>query len=281
LNIKHTFSDSFEYEGFWWLPESYENQVPGKVTFSPIDGVYLNLLGSFETTETTEDKKPFQKKVILGITTDGKPCTLLENNRVSWRNSTPGIYTQSIKSQYIFFGHHFLNEEDIVFSSFGISFEHLEEWIGTSPFKVEMIRDMGTYKGYKMDFVVPDPIEFPIGYKNGTIRIASAFNNDEDRFKSFTVTNEAFILFRTESEQSLNWYNKLFFDIERLLILLFGETTYPRRIHGYLKEKDDDKRDNQVVIFKRPYGRVKSPNIYNFEMLLPVVQCDYLQPDSG
>lgn len=272
MNIKHTLSDSFEYEGLWWLPENSDDQVPGKVTFSPNNGVYLELLGSFGSVETIEYKAPFQKKIILGITTDGKLCTLLDNNRVSWRDSTPGIYTQSVKSQYAFFGHHFFSEEDITFSSFGISFEHLEEWIGKSPFNVEVINDKGNLKGYKIDFVVPEPIEFPINYRNGTIRIASAFDNNQNRLKSFSVTNEAFILFRAESEQSLKWFNKLFFDIERLLMLLMGEITYPRRIQGYLKKKADDNWDNIVVIFKTPYGRTQSPSISHFEMLLPLAE---------
>jgi hypothetical protein len=37
---------SAEYQGYWWLPDEPEEEVPGTLKFDPNEGASLNLLGS-------------------------------------------------------------------------------------------------------------------------------------------------------------------------------------------------------------------------------------------
>ena len=43
---REQMNSEFEYDGFWWLPETPENQVPGKVRFIPSERVALDLQGT-------------------------------------------------------------------------------------------------------------------------------------------------------------------------------------------------------------------------------------------
>ncbi len=269
---KFYLTDKFEYDGLWWLPEHPEKQIHGKFIFDPDDAIYLKLTGSFETEEDTWNSNPYEQTIIHGVTIGGEFCTLVDNTRVSWSHPPPGIYNQRIRSQVALFGHHFSTKDDLFFSSYAISYENLEEWLKKNPFKVEVVKgeNQNLIKGYNINFVIPDPIEVPINCKNGILRIAFAFNNEQDRFQSFKVTNEAFIVFQANSDQSLDWYRKLFFDIERLLILLMGGITRPRRIEGYLKKNPNEKRKKRIEIYQTLYSRTKVSKLFDHEILMPM-----------
>lgn len=40
-------NERFEYQGYWWLPDTPEEQAPGTLKFDPDEGPTLNLVGSF------------------------------------------------------------------------------------------------------------------------------------------------------------------------------------------------------------------------------------------
>ena len=273
MAINFFLTEKFEYDGMWWLPENPEKQIHGKFVFDPDDAVYLELTGSFESEEDTWSNNPYECSIINGITIGGEFCTLVDNARVTWSYPTPGIYNQRLRSQIALFGHHFSTKEEIFFSSYAVSYENLEEWVGKNPFKVEVLKgekNNQTINGYNINFVIPDPIEVPIDCKEGVLRIASAFNNDQNRFQSFEVINEAFVVFRANIDQRLGWYRKLFFDIERLLILLMGGLTRPRRIEGYLKRSPAEKLEKRVEIYQTLYSRTNISKLFDHEMLLPL-----------
>lgn len=276
LPDKIPLSESFEYDGVWWLPETPKTQIPGKLIFDLNDGIYLELTGSFEAEEDTWDDSQSRFRFIHGLTTIGGKWTLLESIRVNWNHSTPGLYHQRIRSQFALNGHHFSSVDEISFVSFAISFENLEEWVGKSPFNIKILKDENRnheLKGYDINFVRPNPVEIPIKCKNGTLLIRSAFNSEQDRFKSLKVKNESFIVFRANEPKNLDWFLKLFFDIERLLILLMGQVTHPRKIEGYLRNKDSgDKK--RVIIFKTLYSDATTKTLFDFKMLLPLSEIE-------
>ena len=77
--LEYSLQDEFKYRGVWWLPENPKNQLTGELTYDRDEGISLELVGSFRPLETIGGNEAFQVEVILGITTDGKRCTLLQN----------------------------------------------------------------------------------------------------------------------------------------------------------------------------------------------------------
>ena len=153
--------EEFVSLGKWWLPNSPEVVVSGKLSFSPSNGARLELIGSFydsqfqeigkakdllpageilpfENAKITEESieldfiKP-EETIILGLLEDNEEVTLYKCSG-SIRNfefvkSRPNLFFQAT---YVLRKIHFQTEQEIKFKSVSIRYSHLEEWIGKS-----------------------------------------------------------------------------------------------------------------------------------------------------
>ena len=75
---KYTLCDDFELRGIWWLPENPDQQVSGVLTFNSEDKIRLELIGSFKQLPDFGKSEVEKKDIILGITSDGRLCTLAD-----------------------------------------------------------------------------------------------------------------------------------------------------------------------------------------------------------
>jgi len=151
--------EEFVSLGKWWLPNSPEVLVLGKLSFSPSNGAKLELMGSFydlqfqeiskakdllpageilpfENAKITEESialdfiKP-EETIILGLLENNEEVTLYQCSGSI--TSRPDLFFQAT---YVFRKIHFQTEQEIKFKSVSVRYSHLEEWIGKSGVQV-------------------------------------------------------------------------------------------------------------------------------------------------
>src|SRR2546423_1015001 len=86
-----TLFDSFEYQGYFWLPATPDRKIPGVVRFANSD-ITLSLLGML--VETTLRQlgvvgPPFKADIILGQAQNGKKLTLYDCTQIGTRTTIP------------------------------------------------------------------------------------------------------------------------------------------------------------------------------------------------
>jgi len=144
--------ESFEYKGFWWLPENQERKIAGTLKYSPEDGPILELIGSFWDLPGLQKVKG--PDIILGKSDNGILITLFgyggRKDEISW----PGFSRTTVRMQVIFMGYHFLKREDLVFDSLSVNYSYLNDWCGEYPFSV----DWDLPKSYKVHYQRPEPL---------------------------------------------------------------------------------------------------------------------------
>ncbi|WP_420629515.1 HEPN domain-containing protein [Candidatus Leptofilum sp.] len=265
-NINLSLLDNFEFIGKWWLSEFPEDVVAGRISYSAHDSILLELIGRFDQIDSDN---PIDPTIMLGISTEGHLFTLIDCMLVGSRRGYPGFETQHFESRYLMVGHHFNTKSDLQFSSFAVSYEHLEEWYGERLYKTDLLNTEGFFSGYNVKFERPKPVDIPLPSRKGVLNISFAFNNAEERNRSFTIKNQAFLVVRPFASQELDWFNRFFFDIERFLIFTFTSVTFPRRIEVYIDIGGENRK--RIDIF-RIYEKRKSKDIYRWEMLLAYPQ---------
>lgn len=96
-------NDSFTEEGLWWVRGGEAEQVAGTLTYDPVNGAVLKLLGltkdlvsSFHEAFSGGDRGGYE--TIYGITKKGKPVTLLRTLFSNRQLNMPGIPNETWKS---------------------------------------------------------------------------------------------------------------------------------------------------------------------------------------
>ncbi|WP_152416120.1 ApeA N-terminal domain 1-containing protein [Halococcus hamelinensis] len=123
-----------EYWGYWWLPENPDEKVGGIASFSPSDGVSLELFSALnDDTRYMGSGTVYRPDFIHGITTDGEKITLKNCIRGNYSmSSSQGIGATSSTYQAIALlsGAHFT--EQINFDRFRVQFPLLTKWSGVT-----------------------------------------------------------------------------------------------------------------------------------------------------
>ena len=124
----------FELKGYWWLPKSEENKLPGTLYYSQEDGAALDLVGVFDL----DKSEPTQLlPIILGVTQQGKPITLYKCVIRSWVHPLFGLGGGNYLAHFVFEGVHFEVEEQIKFNQLCGSYTDLDAWVGIYGFSIE------------------------------------------------------------------------------------------------------------------------------------------------
>jgi hypothetical protein len=273
---KYSLFEEFEYSGIWWLPENPENRVTGQLSFNKDEDPLLELLGALNPRETFSSGADFQPEIILGITTDGNLCTLYKNIGIGRSHSFPGISRERFRSQYLFFGKHFSTGEEIKFSSYRVNYTNLEEWMGKSPFDLEILKEEEKVKKYSAHYTYPDVVEINIPSLNSNFCAVSTLDTHTD-YKTITFHHRSYLRFHPASSQHFDWYWDLLYDMRNLLTLMIGELVHPIKVQAYIDklEDEDDKTKVEIVdiYFRQPYAK-PTKRVASSEMLitLPFIQ---------
>jgi hypothetical protein len=133
--------EAFEFLGLWWISPDQTNAVPGTLTFSDQEGIYLTLMGSFKSIPELQEFKVYH--LILGNTQEGKYITLKERIEVqSQQGRSNAIYsTQRFRITSAYIGELFTDPEEIRFHKMEIQYSYLTQWANFPVLQKSLIRN--------------------------------------------------------------------------------------------------------------------------------------------
>lgn len=135
----------FTYPGEWWIPQNPDQKVSGTLSFTPQNGLALDLIGTLSKSPYDSSEVEYLPLINGVIYKGSKAVTLWEchGSFSSSSNSQSGFYTSS--SNYdvgkCFIGHHFTSENSIQIRRISATYENLEEWVNTQPFATSSPND--------------------------------------------------------------------------------------------------------------------------------------------
>ncbi|MCU1267845.1 MAG: hypothetical protein JWM21_4163 [Acidobacteria bacterium] len=234
LTDPHSLFDDFEYSGFWWLPSSAENRVPGTLRYKVGDRMTLELLGSLQG-DSEASEGDFDSDIILGIAEGNRICTLQKIIRTSSKSiGRNDVHRSSFIVHRLFEGKHFASVEDIRLASLSISYTSLEEWITDCPYDKshETDESSGTLK-FIASHLVPYPVfESRVASLNSTIRGNLTFEHSLG-IRELEWKSTGYIDIVPDEPASFEWLWQVQGDIRNLFTLLMNEPAYLKRIEGY------------------------------------------------
>lgn len=155
-------NESFETNGFWWLPETPENRVPGTLSFSPGDVPRLKLMGTLNIVQESSFPPPeFINPMIIQGSAMGQPVTLYKCLQKSGKSNigvAGSYYATEFLAHIAFFGAYFFTQADIQFSSLSVQFHNLDSW-----YNMSCIQTTTPEPGTELITIkIPEPINFQI-----------------------------------------------------------------------------------------------------------------------
>lgn len=137
--MPHTDESSARYEGYWWLPHTPEDRLPGYFAISSDGKSSLRLLGGFlsqhAATDGSEAPTAFGSdtfEAIHGITVDQQVITLVDLVRTQANSNLfdQKITSQSYEPARVLVGLHLENSAEKVFTSATFMLENFHAWAG-------------------------------------------------------------------------------------------------------------------------------------------------------
>ncbi len=240
--------EEFVYNGLWWLPDNPNNKVSGTLSFHPVEGIKLELIGSFK--EIIDLEKDLTTGIIMGFTTDGKKITLYQCIENRTKLSMPGMLVSFFTANIVFIGQHFEREEDIEFKNLSINYSYLEDWINILAFENFQAADLDyNLRKYEVRYSFPQKIEAKLEGIN--INIYHQLKKHQSR-NEVVLKYTAFIELEPHNSLHFNDFEEYINNIGRFLSLAIGKAVYPLAIKGKTKSgitEIPDKKDYNVSIF--------------------------------
>ena len=238
--------EEFEYDGIWWLPEKPNNKVSGKLKFHPVEGLKLQLIGSFK--ELKDFNTLLQPLIILGITSNGKLITLYKCYESQFHMSMSGFLGSSFIASVAFLGCHFEKEEEIRFDSLSLNYSYLEEWTGITGFQFKIEPDSkNRLTKHEIIYSFPEKTEAKIG--NLSISFDYNFTSGGDWLKEVNLKHTTFIKIKPSKSLHFNDYQDICYHIQNFLSLTIGKAIFPIIIKGK-SERSSTKLQNGKAVYK-------------------------------
>lgn len=237
--------ESFELMGFWWLPkeptapisEIPETAIPGQLSFDPVTGGVLELLGNLDPEDPYRMKLWKKFEIIQGFVSGPEKCVTLQNCYVTSASRGSAISKTRLAVNCIFTGYSywFDNVEDIVFEHLSVGYTYLNDWMSQNNFDIDMTRtDHKRSIDYRVSYTTPAPIEVPLD--NAIIELWSA-STQSSTITEVSLKDEYRISITPQSPLSFNEYLRFInFLLPNFLTLATGHTNFPLNVSGLVSE---------------------------------------------
>lgn len=260
-----TLFDSFEYQGYFWLPSTPERKIPGVVRFAKSD-ITLDLLGTLVETSLRQLAvvgPPFKADIVVGQAQNGKNLTLYDCTQIGNTTNIPhGTGSSTVSAGCLLIGKHYASKADLLFHSLSINYLHLEEWIAYRPFspQEEEKNPSGETTIFASKYVVPDKVKYPVASLSCDITIDSQmFLGGFASFHKESREHVALLTVTPGEKKSFDWFLERTVDLQNLLTLFIGEPTFPKRTVLYGDELTGPGftyREDIQLFFHPAHGKV-------------------------
>ncbi|AEI46803.1 ApeA N-terminal domain 1-containing protein [Runella slithyformis] len=181
-------TDSFVYQGVWYIPSDSPNECYGTLVYNPTHGGELEIFIPYKETET--DPFPDRSEaIILGVTKERNLITLIDCKRKSFNSIAGKIQILKFDIPYIIVGGHIKNLSDLVFNRAIIKYNNLDIWLDRFDFANQ--GDIYDITDLKIEYNRPKNVPFSINEAlNGQFEFHAAAPNNSDSQK-FSIIQEA------------------------------------------------------------------------------------------
>lgn len=254
MDKEHTLQETFEIDGYWWLPDSsIEDSTHGTVYFEPEIGIRLEIDGSPIKQDLVAEgiyhfkSIPRREKfpAIFGFTKDGRRIYLLNCVGIGKKVNRPGYEVSIYEAEYLLVSQDeflFNNVEELKFQAFNINFTHLEEWVALSPILQESGKDENGDYYVQTQFVFKRPMLVPI-FEFSDYSLSFTFSIDPPShltIKEKIWRQATYFDLEPHYPQTLLWLIEKVKSFQYLTSILLGEAVYPCIIKAF-GEKTDKK----------------------------------------
>lgn len=164
-----------EIAGLWWFANDPDKKIPGKLTFTYRDGIFLELDGNFNLNIASNSLGI----IILGESSFGELITIYQAFIID--SSAPGFSSGKGQSKFYsnkgFIGHHFKKKEEIVFRNIDFYLTNFEDWLNLKIFDFSE-----EYSSYSIKYRYPKSFKYHIGEENMTFSFFSSISTIQQKF---------------------------------------------------------------------------------------------------
>lgn len=260
--------NKFIKAGYFWLPSTTEERLPGKLTISESGEGELEVLGVFGG-----KGKMFNSDLnierINGIVEGEGPVTL-DTCFYRKRNfSSVGIMQSLLRVHRVFVGVHYDDGEEIKFSSFTVSLEGFDEWLSVSGIKIKYGKKL---RNASIKFVPPKEIRIRL---TNDIHLLFTFGWTMPRGAKITeaqITQRSLIKLKSRKLMPLSDFILLIFRLNNFFCFATDETVTLTSViatsREFRQKIGDREFETPIKIFYQslPFSN-KAPNVGSHEML--------------
>jgi hypothetical protein len=261
--------DELELKGQWWLPEKPGDKVTGTLRFNQEEGLILELIGTLDELKSGPVSARWDADIILGWPTKGNPVTLYRCSQKAKTFNAPGMITQIIRADFMFWGSHFNGPDKLKFRSATVRFSHFDEWLGISGFEVSYIP---SEKRTQIEYRRPDPVEL-FTFEAYKARIQFTSTIPIGARHELKMNQAAFLKIEAEDgpKDFLDWL-ELIRCLQDFLTLATLNPSYPLSISCRSDELDTGEAakrstDPVIVYYSLPFRPDKTIKVLDREML--------------
>lgn len=260
-------TEPFETSGSWWNPALPDEQVPGRLRYSPREGINLELDGRLRGSKYRDHRT---WPIICGETRTGQACTLL---RASERSTSTGPRSETSKldAQYSLVGCALEKPEFLQFSSARAEYSNLTAWMGRRPFvwpDPPSKRD----RSYSISYNAPKDMRVSLR-ELGFTQTIGCWCAASQSLQEVDLRFGDSVLFRPLRKQNFSWFLHRMHEFRNLLSLLMVEPTKYERVDlqfGNHLQPGSRKmiRDYARLLFRQAWGEVQVRSLDNFRIPL-------------
>ena len=261
---------NLDIEGSFWIEDSPEDSVPGRLTFDPMSGAELELLGDFAKTRQNslsfDDRPAFR---IFGVAS-GKIVTLLDCLESFAGGTYPGITKQRFSPSTVLTGAHITSGHLLAFDSVSLQFNHLLNWVGKSGIKVNERIYLGSVDdGFQFTY---EPLNVET-FESETGKLSMAVRPTSNMsINSIELRETAYLAVEFDEPKALDDIAKISTSLKDLLTigvhspgLIIGATLTHT---DFLREFGGGKQQNvPIEVYSQGYVEEKPRDIHRFNML--------------
>jgi hypothetical protein len=243
----HTQYDSFTIKGYWWVPET-NHRVAGDLIYEE-DHISLALYGGLSEARV---ESPFSATpiccdypIIHGESLDGRPVTVLKTFHTKWKPDirtlalTPGtcvgLRSSQLSCHEIIEGCH-LSSCDEKFTKCDIEVPSFENWLGDSPFTVDMA---DSCEHVSIDYTRPKKQEFQIPARDCFVRFIRSVRPPGFPSHAPSIEHRATIEIASVKPMPMGWFQTLASEIVDLFSFFYGGNLLSRQVTLVTGNTDD------------------------------------------
>ncbi|MEI2580718.1 HEPN domain-containing protein [Scytonema sp. PRP1] len=221
--------ESFDFKGFWWLPNNPSEKLAGICSFTPSEGGELELIGDFSSLAEGNDSD--QPLLILGTTLKGE--ITLYNCFLTKKEMRHGSIEVSLYCVNLIFSDiHFCTDSDVKFNSISIHYSCVNEWVNLKTFDFVHSEDSEEHLVYKAwEQLAQASVD-----NNYRLSIDIRCGKSVNFFEKITVDRKVFLTIESSEEKHYKEYRQVMRYIRNFLTLGITKPVFPLVMNGFISK---------------------------------------------